>query len=70
MKVGDRIELNFLGEPDPQPLAPGSRGTVDYISNPIRFPGEPPFQQIGVKWDNGRTLMLCCPPDSFRIVDG
>jgi hypothetical protein len=68
MKVGDRIELIGFGAPDPDPIASGTKGTVSHISPVIRFPGESPFQQISVKWDNGRTLMLCCPPDQFKVI--
>ncbi len=42
------------------PHRAGSLGTVTYVS-----PGP---QQIGVKWDSGRTLMLVAGTDKFEIV--
>lgn len=62
--VGKRIRL--LEMPlDPAPLAPGSEGTVERVSN---FDDAGGWCQIHVKWDSGRTLMLCVPPDRFEVV--
>lgn len=47
---------------DPDPLPVGSEGTINYVG---RFPGE--GQQIGVDWDNGRTLMLIVGVDDFEV---
>jgi len=60
---GDRIRLDFMG-PDPDPIAPGATGTVN--SDPTRF-GSGPWQ-VSVAWDNGRSLMLACPPDQFTVL--
>jgi hypothetical protein len=59
---GDRIELTAPMQNDPCPIEVGAQGIVNYFNDL----GD--FTQIGVKWDNGRTLMLCCPPDEFRIL--
>jgi hypothetical protein len=73
-KVGDRIELIEMdreddGRPDPDPIEPSSRGTVDYVSEPLSLPGDKGlWRQIGVKWDNGRTLSLLTGKDRFRIL--
>lgn len=64
--VGDRIELVSMPD-DPDPIAPGTRGTVDWVGKPVNLGGRT-FDQIGVKWDNGRTLGLTVPPDRFRII--
>lgn len=61
-QVGDYIELIEMPD-DPDPLAPGSRGTVNYVGKRGGM-----GQQIGVKWDNGRTLMLVNGTDRFRIL--
>jgi hypothetical protein len=61
VKIGDRIELVEMPE-DPDPIPPGTQGTVDWVNE------LPRFVQIGVRWDNGRSLMLCVPPDRFRVV--
>jgi Domain of unknown function (DUF4314) len=58
-KVGDRIRLVRMID-DPDPITPGTCGTVDFVSQV----GD--WTQIGVEWDNGRSLMVCVPPD--RIV--
>lgn len=55
----DRIRLIEMPN-DPCPIEPGSLGTVTHVS-----PGP---QQIGVKWDSGRTLMLVAGTDKFEIV--
>lgn len=61
-KRGDRVELITMPN-DPNPIEPGTRGTV--ILDPVWV-----FDswQIGMKWDNGRTLNLSVPPDRARIV--
>ncbi|HCA30071.1 MAG TPA: hypothetical protein DEP23_11135 [Ruminococcaceae bacterium] len=54
--AGTRIELISMGN-DPQPIDSGTRGTVDYVDD---------IGQIGMKWDNGRSLSLIPSEDSFR----
>ena len=61
VRIGDRVELIEMPE-DPAPIPPGTQGTVDWVGEHSRF------VQIGVRWDNGRSLMLCVPPDRFRVV--
>jgi len=63
-KVGDRIELINMPY-DPDPIEPGTKGTIDFVNdNPALE-----FVQYGVQWDNGRTLMVCVPPDEFKVLD-
>lgn len=57
--VGERIRLIEMPN-DPCPIEPGSLGTIRFVS-----PGP---QQIGVKWDSGRTLHLVMGVDVFEIV--
>ena len=64
-KIGDRIELVAMPD-DPDPVPAGTKGTVDSVSQPISFPGEGPWVQIGVRWDNGRTLALVSTKDAWR----
>ena len=54
--VGTRIELNFMPD-DPNPIEPGTRGTVAFVDD---------MGQIGMHWDNGRSLSLIPGVDSFR----
>jgi len=61
-KVGDRIELIQMG-PDPDPVEPGARGTIDHIGT---FQGH---TQIGVDWDNGRALLVILPEDTIRKIN-
>jgi hypothetical protein len=56
-EIGARIRLIEMPN-DPCPIEPGSLGTVTYVS-----PGP---QQIGVKWDSGRTLFLIAGRISSR----
>jgi hypothetical protein len=64
LTVGDRIELVEMTE-DPDPIPSGTRGTVDWVNE------LPTFTQIGVRWDNGRSLMFCVPPDRYtKLASG
>lgn len=62
VQVGDRIELVSMPD-DPDPIPAGAQGTVNYVG---KFPGL--GQQIGVKWDNNRTLMLINGVDEFKVL--
>ena len=57
--VGTRIELIQMGD-DPRPVPPGTRGTVAYVDD---------MGQIGMHWDNGRTLGLIPSRDRFRVIN-
>ena len=53
---GTRIQLDHMEDPW-APVPPGTRGTVAYVDD---------IGQIGMKWDNGRSLSLVPGEDSFR----
>ena len=53
---GTRIMLNNMNDPY-APVSAGTRGTVRYVDD---------AGQIGVAWDNGRSLSLIPGVDSFR----
>ena len=53
---GTRIVLNSMNDPY-APVEPGIRGTVRYVDDAV---------QVGVSWDNGRSLSLIPGVDSFR----
>ena len=53
---GTRIQLDPMEDPW-APVPPGTRGTVQFVDD---------IGQIGMKWDNGRTLSLVPGEDSFR----
>ena len=53
---GTRIILNSMKDPY-APVESGTRGTVRYVDD---------AGQIGVAWDNGRSLPLIPGVDSFR----
>jgi len=66
VKIGDRVRLIHMPN-YPCPIEPGAVGTVDYVDKgygDIHFP-----PQIGVKWDNGRSLSLIVGVDHFEVVD-
>ena len=56
--VGTRIRLNYTD--DCYSLASGCCGTVKYVDDE---------GQIGMQWDNGRTLSLIYGVDSFDIIN-
>ena len=60
--VGDRVTLVRMSNV-PFLVPPSNLGTVTYIARP---PGG--SWNIGVRWDNGRTLELVYPEDQFTVA--
>ena len=56
--IGSRIKLTAMGS-DPQPLAPGSVGTLKAIDDVGTF---------HIEWDNGRSLGLVPGEDQFKVL--
>ena len=54
--LGTRVMLNNMDDPY-SPVESGTRGTVWYVDD---------SGQLGVAWDNGRSLSLIHGEDSFR----
>lgn len=61
-KEGDRIEMVQMGE-DPCPIPAGEKGTVQSC-----YPWSDKTWTISVRWDSGRSLSLCVPPDVARKI--
>ena len=56
--VGTRIKLNYME--DSLAVPSGMTGTVEYVDDE---------GQIGMSWDNGRTLSLVYGVDSFSKIE-
>ena len=54
---GTRVRL--LHMEDPQPIEPGTLGTVTYVDD---------IGTIHCDWDNGRTLGLVPSEDAFEVI--
>jgi hypothetical protein len=50
------------GQPDPNPIKPGTRGVVRRVSRIGQT------AHVDVNWENGRTLSLIIPPDRIKIL--
>ena len=55
---GTRLELISMDDPHAS-VPSGTRGTVKYVDD---------VGQIGMSWDNGRTLSIVPSVDSFRTL--
>ena len=64
---GDRIRLAGPMHDDPDPVPVGTEGTVTYAAE-INLGIMPTYVQIGMRWDDGRTLGLVCPPDKYDEI--
>lgn len=61
--MGDRVRVTGVMPDEPYPLHIGSEGTVDWVNTWT----DELTQQIGVTWDNGRTLMLI-GRDPYEVI--
>lgn len=64
VKVGDRIRLIDMPD-DPNPIPPGTEGTVNNVTDLNGL--APGYYQIGVDWDNNRSLSLV-ERDKWEII--
>ncbi len=62
LQKGDRIRLRSMPM-DPDPIPVGSLGTV------VEVIDHHDWIQVDVDWDNGRSLMLTLPEDTFELVE-
>lgn len=65
VKPGDRIMLTKTMVNDPAPVEAGTQGIVTSVNDLMDSLG---IAQVGVRWDNGRTLMLALPDDEFIVL--
>jgi hypothetical protein len=70
-KVGQRVKLmapmvntNSTWMPVEDGMPVGLEGTITYVS----CEGHPELHQLGVKWDNGRSLGLIPGKDIFDVI--
>lgn len=65
IRVGDIVEMVDMPD-DPDPIPQGTKGEVQSVTTVQIVPS---FTQVGVKWENGRTLSVIIPPDTIRVVE-
>jgi hypothetical protein len=58
------VNSNSSWMPVEEGMPAGLEGTINYVS----IDGPRDFHQLGVKWDNGRTLGLLPGKDSFVVL--
>lgn len=56
--IGARVKLIYMD--DPYAVPSGTLGTINYIDDE---------GQIGVTWDDGRTLALIYGVDNFEVIN-
>ncbi len=62
VQVGDRVQVTGHMD-DPHPIPVGTKGTVDWVGQwTCEY-----TRQIGVKWDNGRSLLLL-GGDPYQVI--
>jgi len=66
IEKGARVKLISMPN-DPDPVPPGTLGTVT-SSRVIEGLTPRPYLQLGVTWDNGRSLGLVLPPDAVELI--
>ena len=59
-KKNDRVKLVSMGN-DPDPIPVGTEGVVTHVQYLPSFNET----QVGVKWDNGRSLSVILPQDQI-----
>lgn len=62
-RAGSRVRLLRMPD-DPDPVPVGTEGTVTWVNETP----DPAFNQIGVAWDNGSTLMLLPGVDRWEVI--
>ena len=72
IQKGARVRLVYMAA-DPDPIPSGSEGIVYYVSPEMeavdtRRGSRRAYRQIGVSWDNGRSLTAICPPDQLEVL--
>lgn len=60
-KPGQRIECVLMAG-DPDPIPPGSRGTV------LSTQGVGELVHVNIAWDNGRSLCLLHTIDKWKVL--
>lgn len=60
-KPKDRVRLVRMGDEDPDPVEPGTTGTVNHIDC---------AGTVHIEWDNGRKLGLIPGHDEFEVENG
>jgi hypothetical protein len=58
------VNSNSSWMPVEEGMPAGLEGTINYVS----IDGPRDFHQLGVKWDNGRSLSLLPGKDSFVVI--